>query len=62
MSFLWTARRFEDDKPVEARYFESQQERDQFVADHAGWKKRGKICKDNLGKHKDQNQYSQEDV
>ncbi len=48
--FLWTARRFEGSRPVESRYFKTQQERDQFVSDHASWKKRWKICAENLGK------------
>lgn len=49
--FYWTAKHFVDDKPEETRYFESQSERDNYVAEHAGWKKRGKICAENLEKH-----------
>lgn len=52
--FLCTARLFQDSVPVAARYFSSRQERDQFVKDHQGWRKRGKICAGNLEKHTDQ--------
>ncbi|MGN1021918.1 MAG: hypothetical protein ACI4OJ_00300, partial [Lachnospiraceae bacterium] len=50
---LWTARRFEGNKVVDARYFSEQSERDAFVLAHAkeGWKKRGKICRENLSRH-----------
>lgn len=49
--FYWTARFFVDGKPEEARYFPTQEERDLFVNEHVGWKKRGKICAENLDKH-----------
>lgn len=46
--FYWTARLFVDGKPKEARYFKTQAERDLYVSAHGGWKKRGKICAENL--------------
>lgn len=49
--FYWTARFFVDNKVKESRYFATQEERDEFVAEHDGWKKRGKICAENLDKH-----------
>lgn len=49
--FCWTARLFENGKPVRAKYFFSEKERNEFVADNPGWKKRGKICAGNLEKH-----------
>lgn len=49
--FYWTARLFVNDEPKEARYFKTKSERDSYVAEHAGWKKRGKICAENLEKH-----------
>lgn len=49
--FYWTARLFADDQPVQSKYFASQAERDTFVLEHPEWKKRGKICAENLEKH-----------
>lgn len=49
--FYWTARLFVDGKAQEARYFPTETERDEFVAGHSGWKKRGKICVENLEQH-----------
>lgn len=49
--FRWTAKFFADGKAVEAKYFETQAERDVWVSSHDGWKKRGKICAENLEKH-----------
>lgn len=49
--FYWTARFFEGDEPKEALYFATKRERDQYVEEHPGWKKRGKICAENLEKH-----------
>lgn len=49
--FLWTARCFEGNKVIESKYFASKLERDLFVASHPNWKKRGKICKENLNNH-----------
>lgn len=59
-TFYWTAKRFENDTPQETRYFASRQERDAFVAHHTQWKKRGKICTENLEKHLRQNELQQE--
>lgn len=53
--FYWTARLFANGKPKESRYFKAQEERDSFVAGHEGWKKRGKICAENLEKHLKEN-------
>lgn len=50
-SFYWTARLFSDDRHVESKYFVSRAERDRFVTEHGEWKKRGKICVENLEKH-----------
>lgn len=47
---FYTARKFEDDK-VQSRYFITKEERDYFVMNHQGWKKRGMICIENLEKH-----------
>lgn len=49
--FYWTARLFSDGRAVESKYFETQAERDAFVAAHGAWKKRGKICAENLERH-----------
>lgn len=49
--FYWTARLFANGQPVQSKYFETQMERDRFVSEHEGWKKRGKICAENLDKH-----------
>lgn len=49
--FYWTARFFEDNKAKESKYFATQEERDKFVEENPSWKKRGKICRENLGKH-----------
>lgn len=53
--FYWTAKLFVDNKPKETRYFSTQNERDIYVAEHTGWKKRGKICAENLEKHLQEN-------
>lgn len=50
-TFYWTARYFENGQLKESRYFKTQAERDQFVLQNEGWKKRGKICSCNLEKH-----------
>lgn len=49
--FLWTARLFSDGKLVDSKYFDTQAKRDQFVAENPEWKKRGKICAENLENH-----------
>lgn len=49
--FYWTARLFLEDKAIQSKYFETQAERDAFVLTHDEWKKRGKICAENLEKH-----------
>lgn len=49
--FCWTAKLFENKKVKEIRYFATQEERDTYVSEHEGWKKRGKICKENLERH-----------
>lgn len=49
--FYWTARLLVDGELKEARYFKTKNERDNYVAEHVGWKKRGKICAENLEKH-----------
>lgn len=53
--FYWTARLFTDHKEVQSKYFESKEERDTFVLEHSEWKKRGKICVENLEKHLQEN-------
>ena len=49
--FYWIARYFAENKSVQSKYFETQAERNTFVQTHSGWKKRGKICVENLEKH-----------
>lgn len=49
--FYWTARLFVDGKVIQSKYFATQEERDTFVLEHSEWKKRGKICAENLEKH-----------
>lgn len=49
--FYWTARKIIDEKKPESKYFKTREERDRFVANHPEWKKRGKICTENLDKH-----------
>lgn len=49
--FYWTARLFVDNKVKESKYFAMREERDKFVAEHDGWKKRGKICAENLSQN-----------
>lgn len=49
--FYWTAKFFVDGEPKETLYFSTKGERDTYVAEHAGWQKRGKICAENLEKH-----------
>lgn len=49
--FYWTAKLFENDTPKDVKYFASRIERDNYVAEHDGWKKRGKICAENLERH-----------
>ena len=49
--FYWTARFFSDGRAIESKYFETQAARDVFVSEHSKWKKRGKICAENLEKH-----------
>lgn len=49
--FCWTARKMENGKLGETRYFESKKDRDLFVNEHPEWCKRGKICRENLEKH-----------
>lgn len=53
--FYYTAKFFVDGAGKETRYFQTQQERDIFVLEHDGWKKRGKICVENLEKHLEKN-------
>lgn len=43
--------KFEGNRPVQTKYFASQEERNHFVLKNTGWKKRGKICTENLEKH-----------
>lgn len=52
--FYWTAKLFVGDAPRETKYFKAQSKRDAYVAEHEGWKKRGKICVENLEKHLEQ--------
>lgn len=49
--FYWTARLFAEGQAPRSKYFETQAERDAYVAAHEGWVKRGKICAENLLKH-----------
>jgi hypothetical protein len=49
--FIWTAKQYVDGKIVQTLYFAIESERDKYVSSHPGWKKRGKICPDNLEKH-----------
>lgn len=49
--FYWTAKLFNSDEAKEVRYFATRSERDLYVTEHSGWKKRGKICAENLEKH-----------
>lgn len=49
--FYWTARLIEEGKIVQSKYFATQEKRDRFVLENKQWKKRGKICIDNLEKH-----------
>lgn len=49
--FCWIAKLFIDGKLKETRYFATESERDDYVNEHLGWKKRGKICSDNLENH-----------
>lgn len=50
-TFYWTARFFVDGEKSKSKYFETQAQRDAFVAANVGWVKRGKICAENLEKH-----------
>lgn len=47
----WTAKLFIDGEPKERKHFALREERDAFVAEHEGWKKRGKICTENLKRY-----------
>lgn len=49
--FYWTARFFGGGQEIQSKYFATQTERDAFVLAHEGWKKRGKICVENLERH-----------
>lgn len=49
--FYWTARLIQDGKIIQSKYFASQEKRNQFVLENNEWKKRGKICVNNLEKH-----------
>lgn len=49
--FYWTAKLFEADKVQDVRYFATKDERDEYVDKHSKWKKRGKICAENLQRH-----------
>jgi len=49
--FFWTARLYADGKPIKTMYFATEEERNQYVSSHPCWKKRGKICAENLDRH-----------
>lgn len=49
--FYWTARRFGNGQAVESKYFATVESRDAFVQENPDWKKRGKICAENLVQH-----------
>lgn len=49
--FYWTAKLFVDGKVQSVRYFATKNERDEYVNNHPKWKKRGKICIENIEKH-----------
>lgn len=49
--FCWTAKLFKNGEEKDVRYFSEKQERDLFVEKYPEWKKRGKICAENLEKH-----------
>jgi hypothetical protein len=49
--FVWTAKWYVDGKTVQTLYFAIERERDTYVSSHPGWKKRGKICSENLKRH-----------
>ena len=49
--FIWTAKLYENAKPVQTLYFAIEEDRNMYVNSHEGWKKRGKICAQNLPKH-----------
>lgn len=50
-TFCWTAVLFGNEKVIKTRYFDSKEARDHYVLEHKEWKKRGKICANNLEKH-----------
>lgn len=59
--FYWTARRFVDGQAVESKYFATVEKRDAFVQENPEWKKRGKICAENLVQHLHEDAGSKED-
>ena len=56
IKFYWTARLIENHQIKASRYFLTKKERDEFVINHSDWKKRGKICAENLDKHLEKEQ------
>lgn len=50
-SFMYTARFYENGVAGQKKYFSDINERDEFVKNNPGWKKRGKICAQNLQRH-----------